>query len=338
MCGGIATNFVQMFLARMGVGIGEAALPPSAYSMIADYFSTRKLALAMSIFVLGAPVGAGFALVAGGAVVGWVDQMPSLHLAGRTIMPWQATFLLVGALGFLVSLLMLLVAEPERMNLRGYGSSTVRDVIKFLRSHTLLLVLLIGGLSLLNIYNYGMLAWLATLFIRLHGWSLPQAGFSIGMMLLIFGSAGVLAGGGVVNFLTTRGRSDACLRAILLAVAILLPTSMILGLSASPRVAFLLIAPLMFGLFFVAGVFPTLIQIITPNLMRGQVSAVFLFIVNLTGLGMGPTSYALVTDYVFGDPSRLGQSMAYVSGGLLGISGVLIVAAMPRYRRLAQSA
>lgn len=330
---GAATNFIQMFLARMGVGIGEAALPPAAYSMIADYFSTRKLALAMSIFVLGAPIGAGFALVAGGAIVGWVDQLPPLSLAGHAIAPWQVTFLVVGGFGFLVSLLMLFVVEPDRTKLQGFGTSDVSEVIGFFRSNATLMFLLIGGLAILNVYNYGMLAWLATFFIRIHGWSLLHAGFSIGMMLLVFGSVGVLSGGAFVNLLTARGKADACLRAVVLAAGILLPASLILGLSGSPGIAYLVVAPLMFGLFFVAGVFPTLIQIITPNLMRGQVSAVFLFIVNLAGLGLGPTCYALVTDHVFRDPSKLGQSLAYVSTCLLGIAGAMILAAMPRYRK-----
>jgi MFS family permease len=335
---GLAQNFTHLFFARLGVGIGEAALPTAAYSMIADYFPPHKLALAMSVFVVGAPLGAGLAMIAGGSVVDWIHHLPQMHLGQFIVKPWQATFMSIGGLGFIVSLLVLILVEPPR-NLfismetnETAPSFSVRDVFHFLQTRMVFLALLIGGLSLINIVNYGLLAWLATFFIRIHGWSLLQTGTSIGMPLLIFGSFGVLAGGWLVNSLTGRGYHDACLRAILCAIPIMIASCLVVFLIRSPHIAVIFIAPLMFSLFFMAGIFPTLIQIITPNRMRGQVSAVYLLIVNLAGLGLGPTAFAITTDYIFGSPQALNYSLASVSFVLLTIGAALIRLAMPYYR------
>lgn len=335
---GISRSFPQLFVSRMGVGIGEAALPPAAYSLIADYFPAEKLALALGVFVIGAPLGGGLALVAGAAVVDFVSRMPELSLGGAVMYAWQVAFVAVGSAGFLVALLALTIKEPPRMQLgagqvsQGYS---VAEIVAFLRRHARLFVPLLLGLSFGNIFNYGMLAWLPTLLMRSHGWTLAQAGWSVGMLFLIFGCAGPPIGGWIVQALTRRGYHDACLRTILIGFAVLIPAAVLMPLATSPAVALALMAVIVFGIFLTAGVFPTLIQIITPNRMRGQVSALSLFVVNLAGLGLGPTAYALVTDYVFRADERLGYSLLSVSVLLLSAAAVLIFRSVLPYRAVA---
>ena len=336
---GLAQSFIQLFIARMGVGIGEAALIPSAYSMIADYFPPRRLALAMGLFVLGAPLGAGLALIAGGSVVDLVGRFPPIRVGHEFLRPWQAAFLIIGGAGLLVALTALTVKEPERKSLprsvisESNDGFSVAEVFQFLRRRAGFLALLIGGLALINIFNYGVLAWMATLFIRIHGWSLPQTGIAIGFELLTFGCLGPVAGGLLVNEFMRRGHHDACLRGILFSVVLLLPSSVVMALASSATTAIIFVAPVIFGIFLMAGIFPTLIQIITPNRMRGQVSAVYLFIVNMAGLGLGPTAYAFATDYIFKSDRLLNYSLASVSVLLLTAGGALIACAIKPYSR-----
>lgn len=314
---GFAQSFWQLFFARMGVGVGEAALPPAAYSIIADLFPPARVAVAMSLFVIGAPLGGGLALIVGGSLVDLVAQLPSMALLGHVLRPWQTVFVVLGLAGLLIFLLLQLVREPARGATRGEDMS-IGAVAAFLRERRTMFALLLTGLSLGNIFSYGFMAWLPTLFIRLHGWSLSETGLSVGGLLLVGGCAGALAGGALTGRLYRRGRSDACLRSMMIASSLQLPAAIVVGLAGSPAIALLFAGPALFAVFMNAAVFPTLIQMITPPRMRGQVSAFVLLVTNLAGLGLGPTVYALATDYVFADPKALGLSLAGVSALLLG--------------------
>lgn len=327
---GVGRSFAQLFVFRMGVGIGEAALPPAAYSMLADYFSREKLALPMSIFVVGAPLGAGLALIAGGSIVEIVASLPPITLGGVELRPWQAAFVIIGAAGFFVALLTLTIREPAR-NVDHQLSAklavervSIAAVARFLSGNRGLFLPLLLGLSLGNMFAYGAMAWLPTFLIRTYGWTLPQAGTALGTLLLVCGCCGAPMGGWIVQALARRGYRDACPRTIVGGFAILLPCMVAAALATSAPVALVFIAPIMFGIFMNAGVFPTLIQVITPNRMRAQVSAVFLLVTNLAGLGLGPTLYALTTDYVFGADASLRYSLLCVSVLLLS-TGVIFM-------------
>lgn len=340
---GISRSFMQLFIARMGVGVGEAALPPAAYSLIADYFPPGKLALALGVFVIGAPLGGGLALIAGGAVVDLVAQLPTFSFGGAALHPWQVAFVIVGAAGLLVAALSLTVSEPPRLHAgpgsRGEPGSNetfaVADVIRFLRRHKRLFGPLLVGLSFGNIFSYGMLAWLPTFLIRTHEWTLSRAGMSVGILFLTFGCLGPPVGGWIVHALSRRGYHDACVRTILIGFALLLPAAALMPLAQSATAALALMAPIVFGIFMSAGVFPTLLQVITPNRMRGQVSALCLFVVNLAGLGLGPTIYALATDYIFRADHLLRYSLLSVSIVLLAVAATFVLRCIRPYRIVA---
>ena len=117
---GMAANATQLFLARVGVGVGEATLSPSAYSLITDYFKPEKLGRAFGIYNMGITIGSGVALIAGGLVVSWVStagESFTLPIVG-TVRAWQMVFIVTGAPGLLLCLLMFTVPEPPR---RGQG-------------------------------------------------------------------------------------------------------------------------------------------------------------------------------------------------------------------------
>ena len=136
---GLAKNFTHLFLARIGVGVGEATLTPAAYSMIADYFPKEKLGRALGVYSTGVYLGAGVATVAGGAAVKLISQANpvELPLLG-TVAPWQMTFMVVGLPGLLLVLVMMLsIREPARKDVNeridsAAGAVPIREVLAFI--------------------------------------------------------------------------------------------------------------------------------------------------------------------------------------------------------------
>ena len=118
-CCGLAQNFIQMLAARIGVGVGEAALSPSAYSLISDYFPKEKRATAISIYSMGIYIGSGLAFLLGGIVVSLAEKQQAwnLPIVGAT-RPWQVIFFIVGLPGVLLALLMFTIREPLRRGLK----------------------------------------------------------------------------------------------------------------------------------------------------------------------------------------------------------------------------
>ncbi len=140
---GFARTAVQLFFARVGVGVGEAALGPAAYSMITDSFPREKLGRAFSVYNMGIPLGSGVAMLVGGLVVGAVsgESNVTLPLLGE-VRSWQLVFIVTGAPGLLLPLLLLSVREPARRGLLKTASNTqtvpMKDVLRYVVSSRLL--------------------------------------------------------------------------------------------------------------------------------------------------------------------------------------------------------
>ncbi|NDD89127.1 MAG: MFS transporter, partial [Rhodobacteraceae bacterium] len=124
---GTARNFLQLFLYRVGVGVGEATLSPSAYSMLAGYFPPQRLALAIGVFSAGVTAGTGIAFLLGGVLIGWLFALGAvpIPLIGD-LGGWRLVMLSVGLLGLPVALLMLFVREPARAS--GFTPARFKEV------------------------------------------------------------------------------------------------------------------------------------------------------------------------------------------------------------------
>ena len=135
VCCGLATNFWQLFLARAGVGIGEAALVPATFSLLADLFPRPLLARANSVFLLGAAVGAGAALLAGAHLLALLHgTQVDVPVFGR-LDDWQVTFVAVGLPGLLLSLLLFVsVREPARRNRQAVARASLGELWQFVRT------------------------------------------------------------------------------------------------------------------------------------------------------------------------------------------------------------
>lgn len=310
---GVARTFTSLFVMRMGVGIGEAALSPPAYSLLSDYFSPESLPRAMAVYTLGITIGGGLAYIIGGGVYQYFTEYGALTvpLFGE-LRPWQTTFIVVGLPGFGLVILLGLMAEPVRRDPAAPGASgySVMEVGAHLRSHWQAYGSLIMGVSLLSILGYGTMAWYPEFLVRSHGMSRAEAGASFGMIFIVAGSIGTLLGGFSAKPLLDRGYTDASMRLIMwIALLWLLPAT--LGpLSGDGEGALWSAVPIVFFLNSYFALAISALQNITPNRMRAQVSALMLFMTNLFGLAIGPSAVAAITDFVFANDAALARSLS----------------------------
>ena len=203
----------------------------------------------------------------------------------------------------------------------GLGTKVdLRQVARTFGQHRSTYLLHFIGFSMLTLLFNGTMAWAAEYFIRIHGMERADVGLALGVIVLVFGSAGIVSGGLLSDRLAARGDRAAPITAAVAGTAALLPLGVLAPLLPA-QASLLLFAPLLFFASFPFGPAATALQLLTPPAMRAQLSAVYLFVVNLTGIGIGGTVTALVTDYVFRDDLRLHHSMAVVSafGGTLSL-------------------
>jgi len=315
---GLAQTYAQLFLARVGLGVGEATLMPAAYSLISDYFPRRKLPLAYAVMMLGAPIGSGLAFVVGGAIASYAESVGVIDLPVLgAIRSWQLVFLITGLPGIALGLWALLtIREPVRTGLMQTSkdsSLSLRAVADFARSRFATYGTLIGGMSLSAMFTLGYLSWIAVFFMRVHGLDAGEVGKLFGPLATLGGVAGVMAGSFWCSWLAGRGRPDAPLRTAVHSLWIAIPCGIAAPLVTDFDLSLTLVTVLVFFLTFPQGTNVAALQLITPNEMRAQVSAVFLLITNVMGLGLGATSVALLTDYVFGAPERISDSLALMT-------------------------
>jgi MFS family permease len=332
---GFAKNVTMLFAARIGVAVGEAALSPSAYSMISDYFPRQRRGLAMSLFSLGIFAGAGMAFLFGGLVAAWAAEAVagSDGLLGQ-FRPWQLTFILCGLPGLVVAALMFTVREPLRRELYGSGGAVpLAEVFAFLRRYWRVYGSIIIGVAFVAMANYAYFTWLPAYFIRVYEYTPREIGLTFGTMLIGIGTPGLLLAGWMADFWYRRGGLGAhlALAAILSGVAII--PGVFLWFASTPREATVCIGVVVFFLAAHTGLIPASLQLITPNELRGQITALYQFLLNLIALGTGPTIVALLTDRYFQDPLAVGKSMVITLCGALAIGMTLFLLGLRAYIR-----
>ena len=320
---GLARSFVEMFLARVGVGIGEASLSPAAYSLLADWFEGKQLVRALSYYQGAIYLGGGLATMAGGALIALVPATTT-PLTG-TLEPWQVVFMIVGLPGVLIGLWVLTLREPERRGLTTGDHPSLGQVLSYMHGHGRAYGGLILGLCLASLMWNGVAAWIPSHFIRQFGWTPAEVGLRYGSVLMVFGTAGIVFGGWIAGLLRDRGYADSNLLLIILSAVLALP----LGVAA-PLMPTATSSLAVFALYLFAGAMPyggaaAAFQEITPNRMRGQVSAIYLFWLNLVGIGLGPTVVAALAQSLFGGDLGISASMAAIVAVAAPLGAVAIL-------------
>ncbi|MBM7060172.1 MFS transporter [Pseudomonas sp. UL073] len=330
---GMARQYWQFLFCRIGVGVGEAALSPAAYSLIADSFPPQRRATAMAVYGMGVYIGSGIAFLLGGLVIKFASAQGDLMLpiVGE-VRPWQLIFLILGAAGVLFTLLMLAIREPTRKGVGAGVEVPLVEVGRYIRSNRRTVLCHNLGFAGLAFAGYGSAAWLPSFFVRTYGWDAGHIGIVYGSIVAVFGCLGIVIGGRLADWMAKRGRRDANMRVGLIAAIGALPSVLLFPLAETGNMAALMLVPSVLFLSMPFGVAPAAIQEIMPNSMRGQASAIYLFVITMIGLGIGPTAVALVTDFVFGDDNALRYSLLIVTSVAVVISIVLLAKGLRPYR------
>ena len=331
---GFTKNFFSLFLARMGVGVGEAALSPAAFSILSDIYPKEKLPQATAIYSLGITIGGGLAYILGGIVYEYFATVDlDAFLFFSSLQPWQMTFFAVGLPGFLIALCLKCLPEPPRTlnqnpSYTEENHSSLLDVLEFFKSNWQVYIGIIGSMALMSVLGYGIMAWYPELLIRIYNIDRSIAGSHFGLVFIVAGSAGALLGGWFCSRLISRGVIDAPVR-IIICVSILwaIPT-LIAPFSNSSELAMIMAWPIVFFLNSYFGIGVSAIVLATPYDMRAQASAILLFFTNLFGLTFGPTAVAILTDFIFGGDEYLWASLGVLP--LIVLPPALILALISR--------
>jgi predicted MFS family arabinose efflux permease len=326
---GVASRFWSLFLCRMGVGVGEASLTPAAYSIISDAIAPKRIGLALGVFSVGVHIGSGLALLLGASVIGYL-----LHFAPiGALRPWQAVFLVVGLPGLLVSLWAATLREPARQGVVGASAPALATVLSYLRSNVHALGSVYLCMAFAAMTSYSANAWMVSMLIRTFGSTTAEAGHSYGLVVITFGAAGVVAGGLLGDAASARGWVSGRLLVMACASAAAVPFAAAAPFAGSPAGVLMLLGPMIFFGTVVIGLGPSTLQELVPNQMRGTATSIGVLVVNLIGLGLGPTAVALVTDYVLHDEHQLRHSLGALLPSMLVVSSVFGYAGLGHYRR-----
>lgn len=325
---GLSKNFIQMFLARLSVGAGEAALSPAFYSIVADLFPKHKLGRALGVYAIGAFIGSGLAFLIGGYVIGLLKDVSfvTLPIIGE-IKTWQLTFMIVGLPGVLLALLMILtVREPERKGLKMDANgvavkASFKNSMGFIKTHKKTFFCHFIGFSFYTMMLYSLLGWAPAYYMRHFGLDASQTGYILGSIILVANTSGALFCGWLIDFFSKRGYSDAAIRAGAIGCAALIIPSVLFTQVDNMQLSFALIFVAMFFSTFPIPASAAATQMLTPNQLRSQVSAKFLLISNLIALGVGTTAVALITDRYYENTLMVGNSISIVNAiaGLIGV-------------------
>jgi predicted MFS family arabinose efflux permease len=178
-----------------------------------------------------------------------------------------------------------------------------------------------------------MSSWVPEMFGRRYGWTLHQRGTVFGLIVGIAGTLGIVTGGRVADWLNDRGCRDSTVRVAAFSALAWLPFGVLYPLVPTAVWSAVLLVPAVFFASMPFGVVPAAIQRMMPNPMRAQATAVYLFVINLIGMGFGPTIIALLTDKVFRDENSLHDALAIVGGISQATAGLLLLAGLRHYRR-----
>ena len=340
---GMAQGFWSLFAARVGVGVGEAALSPAAFSLITDYFPRKSLARALSVYTIGVTIGSGLAYMIGGKII---EHTMSF---GQVVLPvigeregWQLAFFIVGIPGLLVAALMFTFREPIRKG--GLNTAAIQagapslpppsigDVLAFLMKRKRAFLTHIFGMSIYIMVVFSLNIWGPEYLMRTFGYARGEAGLTFGIIMMVMGTSGLLIGGTLADRWFSQGQMDAYSRVILISMVCMLPFVVVIGFTKVPLVGIVCLAIATFLSAFQGGVAGGVIQLITPNEMRGQATALYFLAGNLLGMGIGPTVVASINDYVFNDDGALNKSIALAGAILIPIAATIMLSGLRSVR------
>jgi MFS family permease len=330
--GGLAQNFVQLFMSRMLVGAGGSAHAPGSYSMLADYFPPARLPRAIGILQLGFISGNVLGFSLGGLLLTMVAAWPATHWMGLTIHGWQWVLMMVGAPGLVIAAMLLLAQEPPRRGVTGQAQIVPwMAVFREIWARKAVYLPLFIGLAFSATEFQGLLVWRPAFLARTYGWSPDRIGRWMSIVVLVSWLVGAFVGTVFTEWLAKRHK-DANVRAATILFALIVPFEVAAPLMPTGQLALLCAACA--GVCGLASAVPqnAAIQRITPNAMRGRVTAIYLFMFIAFG-AIGGQLIGSVTQRVFHDDAYLWKSIALTAAILLPLAAFTISRGIKPYGR-----
>jgi len=312
---GLVRNFTELAVARVLVGIGEAAGSPPSHSLIADYFALDRRATAFAVYTAGAFVGSALAYLGGGYL--------------REHFDWRTAFIVVGAPGLLIALLVrFTVREPvrgasEQRAAQETSTSTLGETLRFLAQSRAWLFLM-AGFSLVSVSSYAVLMWGFEFFGRVHGMAPIAIGNWMGVIVGLGGSLGTVLGGRLFDHLVKDSATRALYVPVLLTLAGF-PLGVYALLANSPLVSLWCFLPFYLLLSVYLPAMYSNNQALARLHMRATAAAVMLFIVNIVGAGVGPLIVGALSDFFAVHHGEESIRYALVCSLGVGAAGALIL-------------
>ena len=347
---GLAGKFWQLLILRMGVGLGEAALLPSTLSLLADYFSPKRIATPTSVFLLGAPIGIGLSFAVGGylydvaqgivAADGWAQ----VAVVGGSA-AWKLVLIFLGVVGMVMTLGLLAVREPrstdtkavqkqEERSLKASEAASLPEAKAYARKNWLAITSLYVCMALVSLAAYAQGFWDITFLARTYDRDPSSVTLMYGMVQLFAGLSGMLTGGIVADRLSKRGIQGASVIMVIIGCAIATPFSFLYPMMGSVSGALWLMIFAIFGSNMAFACAASAMQRMFPVAMLGLAAGIYYFLSNSVGLLIGPTLVATLTDYVLGDPGKVAYSLSAVGGVARLLAFITILAGYKAYRDL----
>lgn len=342
--GGLAQTFTQFVGSRVFLAAGGSAHAPSSYSLLADSFPPRTLTRAFALLQFGFIGGTTLGPIVGGMLIGMTAHWAPSVIGPLRIFGWQWIMIWVGLPGLLIALLFLTVKEPARLApapgapqpprdasfARRLLTFTGLDAVRAIHAQRQVYYPLFAGLALSAIETFGLQFWRVPFLIRSYGWDEAQIGAVMGGMILIASLAGLFLGGVFVEWLAKRHK-DANIRAAAILFACV--TCCAIAAPLMPNGYASLGVMSLGAMFGIAGAVPqnAAIQRVAPNAMRGQVTAIYLFMFTFFG-AMGSFVVGLVQDFVIGVEKDLWKTLVITASVLLPLATLCMVRAIRPYR------
>ncbi len=339
---GLARSFGMLFLARVGVGVGEASITPAAGSLIADYFPPEQRPKAYSIWMMGGSLGNSLSPLFAAMAILLADHLHRTGAAWAVDMKtWQIAFFLVGAPGLVVALVFwLVVAEPVRRqrmaaSAQGFPLAPLWAALTAQRGAYATLI----SAAVLNVTCiYASIGWMPTLFVRVHQWSPVKIGAAFSLVNIPVALCGALVAGWAMSWLARRGRRDAPLTMVLGHACAILLCGTVACLSPWPTLTLALNAVTALTSTWSYAAAMTGLNQITPNELRGQIAAIFTLCTGLFSMTVGSFAVGFLSDVVFRGPGGVAPSLACVFAVCAVGSIAVLLAGRHSYRRAERAA
>ena len=333
---GLANSFGRLFGARIGVAVGEAVMAPVSVSLVSDYFPQNKQGKPMGIITAGVYIGIGATLIGGGYLIDYLTDIGGITIPGiGYFKPWQATFLVVGIPGILISIAAFMLHEPRRLGLAQTPEKDSKSINIF--SHLIknksTLIPMFAGLIFMALIFYSFTFWAPSMMVRTHGLSLTEVGFSLGIITIISSILGTISSGAVVDYLRSKGRTDAPIRTAMFACIFAMPAICLAPIVENVVAAWILIGIYLFFISSFAPIGLLAVSGVSSNEVKGQMAAVHAFLMMAFGLSLGPQITAFFTDFILQDESKLGLAVSLTGGLVLPIAAVCFWMSLKRYRK-----